>query len=143
MERAKRVVGYLSKMKNATIRFRTDTSDYSQLPKIRHNWSESMYGDVSEMIPDDAPEPLGKVVTFSHFFDSNLFHDMVTGRLVTAILHLIQKTPIDWFSKNQATVETVTNGSNFISGRICVDQVVDLRTILCYLGVPVGKSYMF
>ena len=67
-----------------------------------------MYGAISEMLPDDAPEPLGKRVTLSHFVDANLMHDLITGRSLTGILHLMNKTPIEWYSKKQATVEVAT-----------------------------------
>jgi hypothetical protein len=54
------------------------------------------------------------------------------------------KTPIDWYSKKQATVETATYGSEFVAARICVEQIIDLRTTLRYLRVPTReKSYMF
>jgi hypothetical protein len=67
-----------------------------------------------------------------------------TGRAVTGILHFINNTPIDWYSKAQATVETATYGSEFVAARIAVDQIIDLRTTLRYLGVPIiGKSYLF
>jgi hypothetical protein len=103
-----------------------------------------VYGNVSEMLPPDAPEPLGKFVTLTHYFDANLYHDVLTGRSVTGILHLFNKTPIEWYSKKQATVETATYGSEFIAARTCVDQIVDLRTTLRYLGVPIhSTSYMF
>jgi len=69
---------------------------------------------------------------------------MITGRSVTGILHLLNKAPIDWFSKKQATIETATYGSEFVAARTCVEQVIDLRTMLHYLGVPIRKkSYMF
>jgi hypothetical protein len=75
----------------------------------------------------------------------NLFDDIFTGRSVTGILHLANKTPIDWYSKKQATVETVTYGSEYVAARTCcVEQVMDLRLTLRYLGVPLcSKSYMF
>jgi hypothetical protein len=96
------------------------------------------------MLPSDAPRPLGKYVTLTHYYDANLYHDIVTGRSVTGILHLFNKTPIDWYSKKQATVETATYGSEFIAARTCVDQVIDLWTTLRYLGVPIrDKSYVF
>ena len=47
------------------------------------------------MTPDDAPEPLAKFVTLSHYFDSNLMHDLVSGKSVTGILHLVNKTPLE------------------------------------------------
>jgi hypothetical protein len=68
----------------------------------------------------------------------------MTGRSVTGILHMINKTPLDWYSKKQATVETATYGSEFVAARVCVEQIIDLRNTLRYLGVPIrDKSYMF
>jgi len=41
-------------------------------------------------------------------------------------------------------VEVATHGSEFIAAQICVDQSIDLRNTLCYLGVPIHKkAYMF
>ena len=92
----------------------------------------------------DAPPPLGNHVTMTHYVDANLMHDVITGRSVTGILHLANKTPIDWYSKKQSTVETATYGSEFVAARTCVDQAIDHRNTLRYLGVPVReKSYMF
>jgi hypothetical protein len=69
---------------------------------------------------------------------------MLTGRSVTGLLHLFNKTPIDWYSKKQATVETATYGLEFIAGRTCVDQIIDLRNSLCYIGVPIrDRSFVF
>ena len=71
-------------------------------------------------------------------------HCMVTGKSVTGILHMLNGTPIDWYSKKQATVETATYGSEFVAARTCVEQIIDLRQTLRYLGVPIReKSYMF
>ena len=144
LDRVKRLYGYLSKMKDAVIRIRTEEPDYSGLPDQDFDWAYSVYGNVEEIIPHDAPEPLGRYVTLTHYVDANLFHDMISGRSVTGILHLINKMPIDWFSKKQATVETATYGSEFVAARTCVEQAIDLRTTLRYLGVPIRmKSYMF
>jgi hypothetical protein len=52
---------------------------------------------VKEIIPMDILEPKGKYVTLSHYFDANLYYDMVTGRSVTAILHFLNQTPMDWY----------------------------------------------
>jgi len=46
------------------------------------------------------PTPLGKFVTLMQYVDANLYHDLITGKSVTGILHLANKTPIDWYSKN-------------------------------------------
>ena len=40
--------------------------------------------------------------------------------------------------------ETATYGSEFVAARTAVDQIIDIRTTLQYLGVPIrDKSYMF
>jgi hypothetical protein len=144
MDRAKRVVGYLARMKHGAIRFRTEEPDYSAIPDPEYEWDFSVYGDVEEDIPPDAPIPLGRHVLLSHYVDANLMHCLLTGRSLTGILHFLNKTPIDWFSKLQSTVETATYGSEFIAGRTCVEQIIDLRNTMRYLGVPIrGKSWVF
>jgi hypothetical protein len=76
--------------------------------------------NTKEVLPKDAPEPLGKYVTLSHYVDANPIHDVITVKSVTGILHLINKTPLDGYSKKQATVETATYGYEFVVARICV-----------------------
>jgi hypothetical protein len=85
-----------------------------------------VYGEISELIPQDAPDPLGKMVTLTHYVDASLMHDTISGRSVTAILHMIKKTPLDWYPKKQATVETATYGSEFVAARICDEPIIDL-----------------
>ena len=138
------MTGYLAKMKHAAIRFRTNIPNYTDIHHTPYSWEKSFYRKVKEAIPHDVPEALGRPVVLTHYVDANLYHDMLTGRSVTGILHLINQTPIDWFSKKQATAETATYGSEFIAARTCVEQIIDLRNTLRYLGVPImGSSYMF
>jgi hypothetical protein len=144
LERAKRIYGYLRKMKEARFRVLTNEPDYSDYQDPEYDWSSSVYGDVKEVIPTDIPEPRGEYITLSHYFDANLYHDMVTGRSVTAILHFLNQTLMDWYSKKQATVETATFGSEFIAARTTINQTINLRMTLHYLGIPIrGKSYVF
>jgi hypothetical protein len=144
LERVKRIFGYISKMRHAAIRVRTEEPDYSDVPSFDYDWSRSVYGEPKEILPQDAPPPLGNYVTTTHYVDANLMHDLTTGRSVTGILHLVNKTPIEWYSKKQATVETATYGSEFVAARTCVEQIIELRHTLRYLGVPIrDKSYMF
>ena len=144
MDRVKRIYSYLSKFRHATIRIRTEEPDLSGLPDQAFDWEESIYGEVTELLPEDAPRPLGKSVTTISYHDANLYHNVITGRSVTGVLHLLNKTPIDWYSKKQSTVETATYGSEYSSARTCVEQILDLRNTLRYLGVPIKtKSFMF
>ena len=113
VERCKQVYGYLWKMQHAMIHICTEEPDYSVLPVVEYEWAHSVYGSAMELQREDWPTPWGKHVTLSHFIDANLYHDIVTGRSVTGILHLVNKTPIEWYSKKQGTIETATFGSEF------------------------------
>ena len=104
----------------------------------------SVYRKVNKLIPNDIPEPLGNAVTTITYCDANLFHDLLTGRSVMGILHFLNLTPVDYFSKKQSTVETATYGSEFVTTRMAVEQIMNLRLTLRYLGVPIRNvSYMF
>ena len=126
------------------IRICTEEPDYSALPTMEYEWAHSVYGTVTELQKEDWPTPRGNYITLLHFVDANLYHDIVTGRSVTGILHLVNKTPIEWYSKKQGTVETATFGSEFAAARTCTEQIIDLHDTLRYMGVPIrDKSYMF
>jgi len=63
----KRICGYHFKMKDAAICFRTGELDYSGLDEEQFDWANTVYGDVSEILPKDAPVLLGKYVTLSQW----------------------------------------------------------------------------
>ena len=144
MSRLQRICGYLSKMKHGFLRVRTDEPDYSDLPDKHYSWERSVYGDVREQIPRDAPKPLGKRVVLTTYVDANLNHDLVTGRSVSGVLHFVNQTPVHWFTKKQPTVETATYGSEFIAAKLAVEQIMAMRLTLRYLGVEIhGSTHLF
>lgn len=142
-ESAKSIVGYISKMKEGGIRCRTCLRDYSGIDTPVYDWVSSVYGEITEIITINILEALGNPMIFSNNFDKKFYHNKVTGHAVTGILHMISQTHIGWHAKKHPTSETSTYGSDFVAGRTCVDQIVDLRDTLRYLGVPIIKSYMF
>ena len=73
--------------------------------------------------------------------DANLNHCLATGRSVTGSLHFVNHTPIDSYSKRQATVETATYGSEFVASKTATEQIIDLRHTLRYLGVPIKQNH--
>jgi len=118
--------------------------DLSDEPIPEYDWTKSIYGDVKEEIPENIPEAKGKPVAHIVYVDANLMHDVITGRAVTGILHFLNKTPIDYYSKRQATVETATYGSEFVAAKTAVEQIMDIRYTLMYLGVPIqGPTFMY
>jgi len=104
-------------MCHAAIKIRTDRPDCSAVLVKIYDWEYSCYADAKEEIPLDAPEPKGKSVTVTSFFDTNLYHDLISGESVTGILHQFKKTLIDWYSKLQSTVETPTFGFKHVTTR--------------------------
>ena len=59
LERVKRICRYLYKFKSGCIRVRTNEPDYSGLKNHKYDWARSVYGDVKEAKPHNAPKPLG------------------------------------------------------------------------------------
>ena len=86
LERAKRMVGYVAKFKDAALRFRVELPNYSQLSQKTEDWEKSVYGNNHEEFPHNMPTPLGKLVKITEFVDVNLYFDLVTGRACTGIL---------------------------------------------------------
>ena len=145
LERAKHIYGYLRKHNRCGIRFRTGLPDMSGIePMPEHNWMHSVYGDeCKEEIPDWLPPPKGKLVRTVTFVDANLMHCKVTGKSATGVFHLVNQTPIEAYSKKQATVETATYGSEFVAARTATEQIMDLRFTLRSMGVPIeDKAWM-
>jgi hypothetical protein len=118
--------------------------DMSGLPDPEYDWNFSIYEGATEIPDPEAPPPLGKPVQCISYVDANLFHDLTTGRSVTGVLHLVNGTPFDWFSKKQSTVETATYGSEFVAARTAAEQIIANRAAFRYLGVPIsGPCFLF
>ena len=111
LDRAKRIVGYLLFLPDGAIRFRTGEPDFSSLKDQEYDWIRRVYSGACEQIPHDIPKPLGKHVQTTHYEDANLHHDLATGKAVTAVLHFLNQSQIDAYTKRQSTVETATYGS--------------------------------
>ena len=53
---------------------------------------------------------------------------------------MLNKTPIEWFSKRQNSVETATYGSEFVAARTAVDQIVEISTVTKHWHHAHGRS---
>ena len=142
MGRLKKIYSYAIRTKDYAIRFRTDQPDYSFLPDQDFDWTYSVYGDVHEILPDEMPDPLGKAVITTTTMDANLNYCLATRKSLTGCLCFVNKTPVDWYSKKQATVETATYGSEFGAAKTATEQIMDIRQTLRYLDAPIcAKSF--
>ena len=100
------------------------------------NWSE-FYPGAEEVIPPDMPEARGKHVKMTCFVDADHAGCKETRRSHTGVIIFVNRAPILWFSKRQATVETSTFGSEIVALRIAIEMVEGLRYKLRMMGVPI------
>ena len=109
----KRIYGYLSRFKRASICIRTDMPDFSDLMVMDQDWANTPYTGAKEEQPSNLPPAKGKPVRLFTYADANLMYDALSGKAVTAVLHsstkIHQQTPFDWFSRKQLTVLTQQN----------------------------------
>jgi hypothetical protein len=144
LERLKRIYGYIKKNPDGAIRYRTNIPDQGNGQPVQHDWTSTVYGNAQEELPSDMPAPKGMVMRIKTYQDAKLYHDLVNGRSMSGIIHLVNQTPLHWFAKKQKTVETATYGPEFMVARQASEQIMDLRYTLRMMGIPIdGPAWMF
>ena len=131
-----RVFGYLKYHMKRQILCNTEEPEFDKAKMVKHYWSE-LYPDAKEEYLPDMPTPKGKSLKITTYFDADHAHDLETRRLVTGVVILLNKTPIQWYSKRQATVESSTYGSEMVAARITTELTMAMRYRLRMLGVPI------
>ena len=101
-----------------------------------YDWFD-FYRDAKEPIPPNMPEPRGLDALISCFVDANHAGNVKNRRSQTGILIFINKAPIHWYSKRQATVESSTFGAEFCAMRNATDLIESLQYKLRMFGVPI------
>ena len=99
------------------------------------DWS-AHYPDAKEDLPPDAPEPLGLSVQMTAFVDADHAGDLATRRSRTGVLIFLNRSPVNWYSKKQTSVETSTFGSEFMALKVGIEMIKGLRYKLRMMGVP-------
>jgi hypothetical protein len=107
-----------------------------------HDWRE-FYPDAFELLPPNAPHPLGKPIEMVAFVDSDHAGDMLTRRSRTGVLEYYNRSPILWYSKKQNGIEPSTFGSEFMGLKVATDLAKDLRYKCQIMGIPLdGPTIM-
>ena len=99
----------------------------------------SAYPDALEEEPDHMPEPKGKEISITMYFDADHAHDEQTRRSISGKIAFLGCTPINWSSTRQTSVESSTYGAEFGAGRVTVEYNIGLRYTLRALGVPITR----
>jgi Reverse transcriptase (RNA-dependent DNA polymerase) len=101
---------------------------------------KEFYPGAAEAIPSNMPEPRGKSVLTTCFVDADHAGCRLTLRSHSGVLIFVNRAPIIWYSKRQATVESSTFGSELVAMRIAIDLIEGLRYKLRMMGVPIDGS---
>jgi hypothetical protein len=78
-----------------------------------NDW-KSFYGNVEESIPSNAPEPRGKDIDLQLYVDSDHAGEKCTRRSLMGFFVFMNTALVQWFSKQQATIETSVFGAKFV-----------------------------
>jgi hypothetical protein len=135
------LLGILRKYRDGAIRLWAGRPDHSNLEQKIDDYD---WMCLKNEIPAAMPFSKGYEARCTSFVDANLHHDYTTGRSVTGVIHLLNLTPIEWFTKRQNSVETARYGSEFAAARTATEQLMDLRYTLRMFSAPLdGPAYLF
>jgi hypothetical protein len=139
LEQMFHVFAYLKKYNRSALVFDWTEPDLDVTMFKECDWKE-YYPEAKEAIPDNMPEPRGRSVTTTCFVDADHAGCRLTRRSHSGVLIFVNRAPIMWFSKRQATVESSTFGSESIAMRVAFDLIEGLRYKLRMMGVPVNDA---
>ena len=100
-------------------------------------WKE-FYGDVTKVIPPNAPEPRGKSAELCMWVDNDHAGDKVTRRSRTGYFIFLNTALINWLSKKQATIEGLVFGSEFVAMKTGIEALRGIRYKLRMMVVPLN-----
>jgi hypothetical protein len=108
------VLAYLGRHNNVRVVFDPTYPDVDMVTFIETD-GKSMYGDVKEIIPSDAPVSCGKEVDLRLFVNSDHDGEQFARRSRTGTVIYLNMAPIVWFSKHQPTVESSVFRAEFVA----------------------------
>ena len=138
------IFGYLKKHHNSEMVFDPSVPDMDHELFPRQDWSESIYGDIKEVLQPNMPKALGTEMTMRVFVDSDHAGESLTRRSWTGFIVFLNNAPIYWTSKKQTSCETSTFGSEFCAMKQATEYVRGLRYRLRMMGIPcTDPAYVF
>jgi hypothetical protein len=137
------VFSYLGLHHNARVVFDPTYPSVDMGAFVKTDW-KSMYGDVKDMIPYDAPIPRGKEVDLRLCVDSDHAGEKFTRRSRTGSVVYLNMAPIVWFSKHHPTVESIIFGAEFFAMKNWIETCRGLRYKLIIMGFTLsGPTYVY
>jgi hypothetical protein len=131
------VFAYLGLHHNARVVFDPTYPAVDMGTFLKTDW-KSMYGDVKEMAPSDAPIPRGNEFDLRLFVDSGHAGEQFTRRSRTGFVIYLNMAPIVWLSKRQPNVESSVFGAEFVAMKNGIETCHGLRYKLRMMGVTLS-----
>ncbi len=91
-----------------------------------NDW-KSFYGNVEEFIPSNAPELRRKDVNLRLYVNSDHAAEKCMRRLRTSFFVFMNTALVQWFSKQQAKIETSVFGAEFVAMKIGMESLRGIR----------------
>ena len=133
------MIGYLEKHPDR--RLVVDARPMETIPgtPLRTDKSEMkhLYPDAIEEIDPAFPEPRGRPLETSVWFDANNAHDMKTRRSIEGIMIYVGRALIKAKSQRQGTIAASTYGSEIHSGRTASEWALDVRYLARSFGLNI------
>ena len=139
------IFGYLKKRPKLSVYMDPSLPniDYSDFKTNPADFKE-YYRDAYEPMPSNMPKARGLYVTITAFVDASFAQNKKTRKSHTGFIIFVNRAPIMWFSKRQATVETSTFSAEYMAMKSCVSAIEALRFKLRMFGVPIdGPAYIY
>ena len=138
------MMGYLKWKHNSQLLFDPTYRDIDfDTFKDGAEW-KTFYGDVTESIPPNAPDPRGKSVDLRMWVDSDHAGDKMTRRSHKGYFIFLNTALIDWLSKKQATIQGSVFGAEFVAMKTGVEALRGIRYKMRLMDVPLtGPTYIY
>jgi hypothetical protein len=131
------VFAYLGLHHNTRVVFDPTCPSFDMGTLTKTDW-KSMYGDVKEMIPSDAPVPRGKEVDLRLFVDSDHAGEQFIRCSRTGSVIYLNMAPIVWFSKRHPTLESSVFGDEYVVMNNRIETCLGPRYKLIVMGVTLS-----
>jgi hypothetical protein len=130
-----RIFAYLKRHHNSQIVFDPTypTINMDDFPKS--DW-ERFYGDVKEVIPENAPPPRGLPVIVRIFVDADHAGEQMTRRSRTGYIMFLNSAVVNWYSKKQGGIEGASFGSELMAMKTACEANRGFRYKLRMMGIP-------
>jgi hypothetical protein len=129
-----RIFAYLKQFNRPMLIFDDSEPHFPSSDFYTCDWG-THYPEASEILPPDAPEPLGRSVT-TCYVDADHAGCQATRRSHTGVLIYVNCASITWYSKHQNTVEASAFSSEYIALKRAIELIEGIRYKLRMFGIP-------